>query len=85
LTKVDQLGRQGALMQTMNLYEAKTHLSHLVEQAANGHEMVIAKAGKPLAKLVPYLSKKPLKREIPFGILKGKIKLAANFYDLMTP
>lgn len=39
---------------TVNLYEAKTHLSELVERAAAGEEIVIAKAGKPKAKLVPY-------------------------------
>jgi prevent-host-death family protein len=38
----------------MNIHEAKTHLSKLVEQAAAGEEIVIAKAGKPMAKLVPY-------------------------------
>jgi prevent-host-death family protein len=39
---------------TINLYEAKTNLSKLVERAAAGEEIVIAKAGKPKAKLVPY-------------------------------
>ena len=39
---------------TVNLYQAKTHLSELVERAAGGEEIVIAKAGKPKAKLVPY-------------------------------
>jgi prevent-host-death family protein len=38
---------------TINIYEAKTHLSALVEKAAQGKEFVIAKAGKPMAKLVP--------------------------------
>ena len=38
---------------TYNLYEAKTHLSDLVDRAAAGEEIVIAKAGKPLARLVP--------------------------------
>jgi prevent-host-death family protein len=38
----------------MNIHEAKTHLSRLVEQAAAGEEIIIAKAGKPMAKLVPY-------------------------------
>jgi prevent-host-death family protein len=45
----------GAQMNDMvNLYDAKTHLSRLVERAAAGEEIVIAKAGKPKAKLVPY-------------------------------
>lgn len=38
----------------MNIHEAKTQLSKLVEQAAAGEEIIIAKAGKPMAKLVPY-------------------------------
>ncbi|MGE3618019.1 MAG: type II toxin-antitoxin system Phd/YefM family antitoxin [Gemmatimonadales bacterium] len=41
------------MAETYNLYEAKTHLSDLVERAAAGEEIVIAKAGKPLARLVP--------------------------------
>jgi prevent-host-death family protein len=40
-------------MTTVNMHEAKTHLSRLVEQAARGETVVIAKAGKPLVKLVP--------------------------------
>lgn len=40
--------------ETVNLYKAKTHLSALVERAAAGEEIVIAKAGKPKAKLIPY-------------------------------
>ncbi|MDQ0139964.1 antitoxin of a toxin/antitoxin system, phd-like [Cupriavidus taiwanensis] len=40
-------------MQTINIHEAKTHLSRLVDQAANGEPFVIAKAGKPLVKVVP--------------------------------
>jgi len=39
---------------TVNLYDAKTNLSKLVERAAAGEEIIIAKAGKPKAKLVPY-------------------------------
>lgn len=40
-------------MQTINIHEAKTHLSRLLEQVAEGEEIVIAKAGKPIARLVP--------------------------------
>ena len=40
-------------MQTVNIHEAKTHLSRLIEQAAKGEPFVIAKAGKPLVKVVP--------------------------------
>ena len=40
-------------MQTVNIHEAKTHLSRLVEDAAHGEPFIIAKAGKPLVKVVP--------------------------------
>jgi prevent-host-death family protein len=43
-----------AMTDTVNLYDAKTNLSKLVDRAAAGEEIVIAKAGKPKAKLVPY-------------------------------
>ncbi len=42
------------MSETVNLYEAKTHLSQLVDRAASGEEIVIAKAGKPKAELVPF-------------------------------
>jgi prevent-host-death family protein len=47
-----QIGQEGAVTQ-ISLYEAKTNLSGLVDRAAAGEEFVIAKNGKPLAKLVP--------------------------------
>ena len=54
----------------------QTQLSKLVERAAAGEEIVIAKAGKPMAKLVP-LGRKPLRS----GLLKGKIWMADDFDD----
>lgn len=60
----------------VNIHEAKTNLSRLVEEAANGAEIVIAKAGKPMAKLVPL---RPSKTPIKFGVLKGKIWIADDF------
>jgi len=60
---------------TLNLYEAKTRLSSLVEQAAAGTEIIIAKAGKPKAKLVPI---RDVARRRP-GSAKGKIWIAADF------
>ena len=61
-----------------NLYEAKTHLSHLVDRAAKGEEIVIAKAGVPLAKLVPV--PKPKEKRKPGG-WEGKVRIADNFDD----
>jgi prevent-host-death family protein len=53
---VKLVGLLGGLVvsDTVNLYDAKTNLSKLVERAAAGEEIIIAKAGKPKAKLVPY-------------------------------
>jgi prevent-host-death family protein len=65
-------------MDTVNLYEAKTNLSQLVERAARGEEIVIAKAGRPLARLVP-LAKRTSRR--PLGLLAGEIEVGADFDD----
>ncbi len=65
-------------MTTFNLYDAKTNLSQLVERAAAGEEIVIAKAGKPLAKLVPLT---PGRASRVFGQLAGQIWIAPDFDD----
>ena len=62
-----------------NLYEAKSSLSQLVERAAAGEEIVIAKSGKPLARLVPFST--PPKAREPGG-WKGKIFIAEDFDEL---
>lgn len=59
----------------LNLYEAKTQLSALVDRVAAGDEIVIAKNGKPMAKLVP-IRKRPLRKP---GSLKGKIWMSDDF------
>lgn len=63
-------------MHIVNIHEAKTQFSKLVESAMNGKETIIAKSGKPVAKLVPISSGKPKRR---LGMLKGKIKIAEDF------
>lgn len=60
---------------TLNLYDAKTQLSSLVEQAAAGEEIIIAKNGQPMAKLVAF--KAPVRRKP--GRLKGKIWMSKDF------
>jgi prevent-host-death family protein len=60
----------------LNLYEAKTALSQLVDRAAAGEEIVIAKAGRPLAKLVAL--DRPQKRRMPGG-WQGKARVADDF------
>ena len=70
------------MSETINLYEAKTHLSELVERAAGGEEIIIAKAGKPRARLVP-LAEERIERKP--GALKGKIWIADDFDDPLPP
>ena len=60
----------------INLHAAKTHLSRLVDRAAAGEEIVIAKAGRPLVRLVPV---EPKRRRGGLGSLKGKIRIADDF------
>jgi prevent-host-death family protein len=72
LTKVGQ----GAVMDTVNLYEAKTNLSHLVERAAAGEEIIIAKAGRPLARLVA-LSQRTAER--PLGLFADQVAIGPDF------
>lgn len=63
-------------MQTVNIHEAKTNFSRLVDAAANGEEIIIAKAGKPTARLMPMNQISTIRR---FGGLKGKIRIADDF------
>jgi prevent-host-death family protein len=63
-------------MRQVNIHEAKTHLSRLVEEVAAGEEIVIAKAGRPMAKLVPVASELEPRH---LGSLRGKIWLADDF------
>lgn len=63
-------------MDTVNLYDAKTNLSNLVERAARGEEIVIAKAGRPLARLVP-MARRTTPR--PLGLLAGQVVVGENF------
>jgi prevent-host-death family protein len=62
------------VVMTLNLYEAKTKLSSLVDEAAAGKEFIIAKNGKPMAKLVAF--KQPLRKP---GKHKGKIWISKDF------
>jgi prevent-host-death family protein len=63
-------------MATFNIHEAKTHLSRLIERLADGEEIVIAKAGKPVAKLIPFTENKEPRKP---GAWKGKIWLAPDW------
>jgi prevent-host-death family protein len=66
----------------VNIFEAKTHLSKLIEQVEKGGEVIIARAGKPVARLTPLEPEKP---KIRFGGLKGKIWIADDFDAPLPP
>lgn len=63
-------------MHTVNIHQAKTNFSKLVDAVMHGEEIIIAKAGKPVVKLVPIVALKPKRKP---GALKGKIKISKNF------
>ncbi len=70
-------------MQTINLYEAKTNLSSLVERAAAGEEIIIAKAGRPLARLVPLATQRAIPR--PLGLLANQGFSIGEDFDAPLP
>ena len=63
-------------MKTVNIHEAKTHLSRLLTQVAAGEEILIAKAGKVIARLVPVSGQQP---ERALGIDKGRVVISDDF------
>jgi prevent-host-death family protein len=62
-------------MKIINIQEVKTHLSRYIDEVARGAELIIGKAGKPLAKLVPY---HPMGKPRMGGQLKGKVREAQD-------
>jgi prevent-host-death family protein len=68
-------------MQTVNIHEAKTHLSRLVEQAANGQPFIIARAGKPLVKVVALDAPEPAAMRRT-GFLQGQMHVPDDFDHL---
>jgi len=68
-------------MATVNVHEAKTQLSRLLARVENGEEIVIARAGRPVARLLP--AREQGKRRMP-GSLKGRIRLGENFHDPLS-
>jgi len=70
-------------MEIVNIHEAKTNLSRLMEKVARGESFIIAKAGKPIGKVVPIdEAEKPKKRRI--GFMKGMIKVPEDFDTMMA-
>jgi prevent-host-death family protein len=62
-------------MQNVNIHEAKSQLSRLIEAAVSGEEVVINKAGTPVVRIVPVQSKPAIR----FGLMQGEIKIADDF------
>jgi prevent-host-death family protein len=67
---------------TVNIFQAKTQLSKLIEKVERGEQVIIARAGKPVARLTQL---KPKKKQIIFGLLKGKIHVADDFDAPLPP
>ena len=67
---------------TVNIFEAKTQLSKLIQMVESGEDVIIARAGKPVARLTQLETKK---RPIRFGGLKGKIQIADDFDAPLPP
>jgi len=63
-------------METVNIYDAKTRLSQLVDKAAAGEDVVVSRNGKPLVRITQLEGPKRL---VKFGVLKGKVRIAADF------
>jgi prevent-host-death family protein len=60
----------------INIHQAKTHLSRLIEDVAGGSEILIAKGGRPMARLVPLRRDETPRKP---GLLKGKLKMSEDF------
>lgn len=68
-------------MRTVNIHEAKTHLSRLVEQAAEGQSFIIAKAGKPMVKVVALTT--PVAGQVKrLGFMAGQLKIPDDFDEM---
>jgi len=63
---------------TVNIHEAKTHLSRLIERAERGEEIIIAKAGTPKVRLALVAETQPLRRP---GRFAGSLRVGASFFD----
>jgi prevent-host-death family protein len=63
-------------MKTVNIHAAKTHLSRLVEEAAAGEEILLAGAGRPVARLGPLAAQEVRRRP---GLMRGRIRIARDF------
>ena len=63
-------------METVNIYDAKTRLSQLIDKAASGEDVVVCRNGKPLVRITQLIEPR---RQIHFGAMKAKVSIAADF------
>jgi prevent-host-death family protein len=64
------------MSETVNIYDAKTRLSQLVDRAANGDDVIIARSGRPVARLVAFRLPAAIRKT---GRMRGRIRVARNF------
>jgi prevent-host-death family protein len=69
-------------METVNIYDAKTRLSQLVDKAVAGEDVIVSRNGKPLVRITRLESPR---RPVRFGVLKGKIQIARDFDAPLPP
>jgi prevent-host-death family protein len=65
-------------VKTVNIHEAKTHLSRLIAEVEAGEDVVLARGGKPVARLVPVAEGAPARR---FGAMRGRAAVGAAFFE----
>ena len=70
------------MRKSINIYEAKTRLSQLIDRAAEGEEIVIARNGRPVARLVPWKKEQPKRKA---GRLRGRIRIGRDFDRPLPP
>jgi prevent-host-death family protein len=63
----------------VNIHAAKTHLSRLIERVEAGEEITLARAGRPVARLVPYVARRQARRP---GLWEGRVKIAPDFDEV---
>ena len=69
-------------METVNIHEAKTHFSKLIERIAQGEEIIIAKSGKPMARLVPFLNRRAPRVGAQW---RGLVRIREDFDEPLPP
>jgi len=82
MTRLSLVKVEPRMSTIVNVHEAKTHLSRLLDDVAAGAEVVIAKAGRPVARLVPVETAPKPKR---LGLLRGRIKVPEDFDAPLSP